>query len=53
MEVSGSVTVIVVPPTDTLVASPSLPEALLTVATPVFEEVHVAKDVRSCVELSV
>ena len=39
-------------PTDTPVASPSLPPALLTVAVAGLEDVHVTEAVRSAVELS-
>ena len=51
--VDGSVAVIVMgPPGVTPVASPFKPDALLMVATPVFEEVQVTDDVRSTVVLS-
>ena len=50
--VAGSVAVIEVDPTATLVASPLLPRALLTVAVVVVDELHVAEVVRFCVELS-
>jgi hypothetical protein len=40
-------------PVDTAVVSPSLPEALLIVAMPVFEELHVTEVVISFVLLSV
>ena len=49
MLVAESVAVMVVEPTETLVARASLPEALLTVATPVLEELHVTELVRSWV----
>jgi hypothetical protein len=42
----------VVVPVATLVARPRLPPALLIVATPVEDELHVTAVVRSCVELS-
>ena len=48
----GCVAAIVVEPVATLVASPSLPPALLTVATPAADELHVTAVVRSCVVLS-
>ena len=48
----GSVAVMLVTPTETLVARPSLPGALLTVATVSSEELHVTALVRSWVELS-
>ena len=41
------------PPIDALVARPSVPDALLTLATPTLEELQVAEVVRSWVELSV
>jgi hypothetical protein len=44
--------VIVVVPTEALLASPSLLAALLIVATPVADELHVTAAVRSCVLLS-
>jgi ABC-type amino acid transport system permease subunit len=47
-EISPNVAVIVVPPTLNEVASPLKPTALLMVATPVFEEVHVTDVVRFC-----
>ncbi len=53
MPLEGSVAVVVVEPAVTLVAIPSLPGALLTVATPVAEEDHVTWEVRSWVEPSV
>ena len=49
----GSVARIVVEPVATLVARPSLPDALLTVAVPVLVELQVVEVVRFCVELSV
>ena len=48
-EISPNVAVIVVAPTVDEVASPFKPAALLMVAIPVFEEVQVTDDVRSCV----
>ena len=39
-------------PTPAVVARPFVPEVLLTVATPLFEDVQVTCVVRSCVELS-
>ena len=39
-------------PTPAVVARPFVPEVLLTVATPPFEDVQVTCVVRSCVELS-
>ena len=39
------------PPTVTPVAKPWLPEVLLIVASPVFEDVHVTEAVRFCVVL--
>jgi len=53
MLVPGSVAVIAVVPVAALVARPSLPAALLIVATPVAEELQVTAVVRSWVELSV
>ena len=47
------VAVIVVEPATELDARPSLPAALLTVATPVFDELHVTESVRSWVLESV
>ena len=49
---AAAVAVRVVAPTATLVASPLLPEALLTPATVASEEVHVTELDRSWVELS-
>ena len=43
------IAVIVVVPAATAVASPLEPEALLTVATPVVDELQVAEAVRFCV----
>ncbi len=51
--VPGSVAVIVVAPVAALEASPSLPPALLMVATAGEDELQVAVVVRSCVVLSV
>jgi hypothetical protein len=48
----GSVAMIVVTPTETLVARPLSPGALLAVATVSSEELQVTALVRSCVELS-
>ena len=50
--VPESVAVIAVTPIDALVARPSVPDALLTLATPALEELQVTEVVRSCVELS-
>ena len=50
--VPGSVAVIVVVPSSTAVASPSLPPALLTVATPGDEELQVTASVRSWLDAS-
>jgi hypothetical protein len=44
--------VIVVDPAATAVASPLEPAALLIVATPALEELHVAESDKSCVVLS-
>ena len=52
MAVAASVAMSVVVPTDTLVASPSVPAALLTVATDGAVEPQTTESVRSCVELS-
>ena len=52
MAVPVSVAVTVVAPSETLVARPSVPKALLTVATDGLVELHVTEVVRSCVELS-
>ena len=52
MAVLGSVAVTVVDPAERLVASPSVPAALLTVATAGLVELQVTEAVRSCVELS-
>jgi hypothetical protein len=51
--VTGSLAVFVVAPTDALVASPSVPLALLTVATAGAEEAQVTASVRSWLEPSV
>ena len=50
--VPGSVALTVVVPSETLVASPSVPAALLRVATAGLVELQVTEAVRSCVELS-
>jgi len=52
MPVPASVAVIVVVPVATLVARPSLPPALLTVAVAGVPELHVTAVVRFCVVLS-
>ena len=52
MPLAESVAAMVVEPTETLVASPLLPGALLTVATAVLEELQVMEVVRSWVEPS-
>ena len=49
---AGSTAVIVVEPTAMLAAKPSLPKALLAVATFVLDEFQVSWLVKSCVELS-
>ena len=46
------VAVIVVDPAATAVTNPFEPAALLTVAAPVLDELHVTAVVKSCVELS-
>ncbi len=51
-EILPEVAVMVVVPTATDVAFPFDPAALLIVATPVFEEIHVIREVISFVELS-
>ncbi len=50
--VEGSVAVMVAAPAATDVANPFVPEALLMVAVPLADELHVAKAVRSCVVVS-
>jgi hypothetical protein len=52
MALAGSVADIALVPIETLVAKPSLPEALLTVATAGIEELHVTEPVRSWVVAS-
>ena len=52
MLLAGSMAVMVVEPTEALVARPSLPAALLTAATAVLEELQVTELVRSWVESS-
>jgi hypothetical protein len=52
MALAGSVAVSVLVPIETLAARPSLPEALLTVATAGIEELHVTESVRSWVVAS-
>ena len=50
--IEPEVALMVVVPAPVLVACPCVPEALLIVATAVFDELHVTVVVRSCVLLS-
>ncbi len=51
--IAPDVAVIVLPPSPTLLANPKLPAELPIVATPVFDELHTAVEVTSCVLPSV